>query len=113
MVDISTAFDKVLHEGLVYKLRQYGCSGDLLSFLTDFPTNRKQRVIEASVPQRSILGSLLFLLYVNDCAENLDENSKLLGDDTSLFSTVINATESNSQLSSDVAKLMIGSTNGK
>ena len=105
LVDISRVFDKVLHERLVYKLLQYGCSGDLLSFLTDFPTNRKQRVIKTSVPQRSILGSLLFLLYINDCAENLDSNSKPLGDDTSLFSTVINATESNSQLSSDLAKI--------
>ena len=100
-LDISKAFDKVWHEGLIYKLRLYGFSGDLLSLLIIFLTNRKQRVvlngqnsswadIKAGVPQGSILGPLFFLLYINDLTENLDSNPKLFADNTSLFSIVNN-----------------------
>ena len=92
-LDISTAFDKVLHKGLIYKLHQYGFTANLLTLLTDFLSNRKQRVvldgqhsswadIKAGV---SILGPLLFLVYINDLTENLHSNPKLFADVTSLF----------------------------
>ena len=115
-LDISKAFGKVWHEGLIYKLRLYGFSGDLLSLLINFLTNRKQRVvlngqnsswadIKAGVPQGSILGPLFFLLYINDLTENLNSNPKLFADNTSLFSIVNNVAQSNSQLSSDSTKI--------
>ena len=96
LLDISKAFDKVWHKGLIYKLRQYGVSGNLLALLTDFLSNRKQRVvlngqhftwadIKAGVPQDSILGPLLFLVYINDLTENLHSNPKFFADDTSFF----------------------------
>ena len=44
-LDISKAFDKVWHKGLIYKLRQYGFTGTLLALLTDFLSNRRQRVV--------------------------------------------------------------------
>ena len=44
-LDISKAFDKVWHEGLIFKLKQNGISGDLLQILSDFLSNRKQRVV--------------------------------------------------------------------
>ena len=95
-LDISKAFDKVWHHGLHYKPRQNGISGELLSSLSDFLDNRTQRVIlngqysswakvEAGVPQGSILGPLLFLIYINDLSDNLASNPKLFADDTSLF----------------------------
>ena len=97
-LDISKAFDKVWHQGLLYKLKQNGISGNLLETLTDFlKDRRKQRVIlngqnssweniEVGVPQGSILGLLLFLIYINDLPDNLSTNAKLFADDTSLFS---------------------------
>ena len=73
-LDISKAFDKVWHEGLLFKLKQNGISGNLLNVITDFLYQRKQRVvlngqhsswtnIEAGVPQGSILGPFFSDLY--------------------------------------------------
>ena len=86
---------------LHYKLRQNGISDELLNILTDFLDNRTQRVIlngqysswakvEAGVPQGSILGPLLFLIYINDLSDNLALKPKLFADNTSLFSVVKN-----------------------
>ena len=114
-LDISKAFDKVWHQGLHYKLRQNGISGELLNILTDFLDNRTQRVIlncqysswakvEVGVPQGSILGPLLFLIYINDLSDNLASNSKLFADDTSLFSVVKNVDASNIDLNNDLKR---------
>ena len=81
----------------------------MLTVLTDFLSNRKQRIvldgqhsswadIKAGVPQGSILGPLLFLMYINDLTENLHSNPKLFANDISLFSTVTDEDLSNSHL---------------
>ena len=93
---MSKAFDKVWHKGLIFKLKQNGISGNLLSVLTDFLKLRKQRVvlnvqlsswsnIESGVPQGPVLGPLLFLIYINDLSEGLTTNIRLFADDVSLF----------------------------
>ena len=101
-IDISKPFDKVWHDGLLFKLKQNGTSGNFFNLLSNFLRNRKQRVVlngqtsswadvNAGVPQGSILGPLLFLIYINDLADGLSSNAKLFADGTSLFSVVHNA----------------------
>ena len=115
-LDISNAFDKVWHNGVIYKLKQNGVAGDLLDTLTNLLKERKQRVVlngqystwtnvEAGVPQGSILGPLLFLIYINDLPENLVSNPKLFADDTSLFSVIRNKHLSAQNLNEDLNKI--------
>ena len=115
-LDISKAFDKVWHQGLLYKLKQNGISGNLLETLTDFLKDRKQKVvlngqncswanIEAGVLQGSILGPLMFLIYINDLPDNLSTNVKLFADDTSLFSVVHDITTSSCNLNYDLIRV--------
>ena len=98
-LDISKVFGKVWHEGLLFKLEGIGISGNLLSLLKIFLSNRFQQVmlngqcsswssVLAGVPQSSILGPLLFIIYMNDLPENLQSTVKLFADDASLFSIV-------------------------
>ncbi|PJE78200.1 hypothetical protein CI610_02867 [invertebrate metagenome] len=94
--DISKAFDRVWHRGLITKLKSYGFTGELIKWLENYLSNRKQKVfinnsfsslstIKAGVPQGSILGPLLFLIYINDIADFLESVSRLFADDTSLL----------------------------
>ena len=86
--------------GLIYKLKQNGVAGDLLDTLANFLKERKQRIIvngqhstwaniEAGVPLGSILGPLLFLIYINNLPEILVSNPKLFADDTSFFQSYV------------------------
>ena len=104
-LDIYKAFDKVWHEGLIYKIKSVGVSGQLLNLLENYLTNRHQRVllngqnsawapVLAGVPQGSILGPPLFLIYINDLPNGLKANAKLFADDTSLFVIVKDKQES-------------------
>ena len=113
-LDISKAFDKVWHEGLLYKLRSIGISGDLYKLLENYLSGRLQRVVLngqtsswrpvlAGVPQGSILGPLLFLIYINDLPNELKSNAKLFADDTSLFTIVKDENESANILNNDLS----------
>ena len=113
---MSKVFDKVWHGGLIFKLKQNGISGNLLSTLTDFLKLRKQRVvlngqlsswsnIETGAPQGSILGPLLFLIYINDLSDGLSTNARPFADDVSLFSVVDNINLSVTNLNIDLSKI--------
>ena len=97
--DISKAFDRVWHKGLIHKLEAAGVTGKLLAWFKNYLYNRKQRVIQpgvssnwskilAGVPQGSILGPLLFFIYINDIVNEIGSNIRLFADDTSLFMIV-------------------------
>ena len=112
--DISKAFDKVWHRGLLFKLRQNGIKGNLLTWISNYLTDRKQKVqinsatsplltVNAGVPQGSVLGPLLFLVYVNDIAENLLSLVRLFADDSSLFFSATNLKDIEGNINHDLA----------
>lgn len=115
-LDISKAFDKVWHKGIIFKLKYHGVQGNLLNIINDFLSNRLQRVclegvestwekIAAGVPQGSILGPLLFLVYINDLLEGIQSNARVFADDTSLFHTSHDPTTSTNILNQDLATI--------
>ena len=98
-MDISKAFDRVWRDGLLYKLKLLGICGRYFNLIQSFSDNRHQRVVvngqssklslvEAGVPQGSILGPQLFLVYITYLPQGLRCNAKLFGDDTSHFLTI-------------------------
>ena len=112
-LDMSKAFDKVWHEGLLFKLKQNGVSGKLLEFFHSYLSNRRQRValngfysdfaeIESGVPQGSVLGPLLFLVYINDLEMDIKSNVKFFADDTMLYSIVEDPLKSAADLNHDL-----------
>ena len=98
-LDISKAFDKVWHRGLLHKLASYGIKDQLLQLLTSFLQNRQisvvldgqkssTRHVNAGVPQGSILGPTLFLVYINDLPDSVVSKLVMYADDTTLFNSV-------------------------
>ena len=122
-LDISKAFDRAWHDGLLFKLKQNDVSGNLLRLIKSFLSDKVQRVtlnrktsdwecIRAGVPQESILGPLFFLIYINDLATDLKSNVKLFADDTSLFSIVSDPLETANILNKALIKFEDGLNNG-
>ena len=116
-LDITKAFDKVWHKGLLFKLKQCGIDGELLDWFNSYLTRRMQRVvingqasewgeISAGVPQGSVLGPILFLIYINDMCSNVKNcNIRLFADDTCLFTEVKDRAESVRKIEADLDRI--------
>ena len=96
-LDISKTFDRVWNAGLLHKLKSYGISGQIFGLISSFLSNRRLWVVldgkssqeypvNAGVPQGSILGPTLFLLYINDLPDDVICNIAIYADDTTLYS---------------------------
>ena len=95
-LDYRKAFDSVPHQRLIVKLKSLGITGKLLSWLTNFLTSRIMRVgirgcfsewilILSGIPQGSVLGPLLFLLFVNDLPDWILTSIRMFADDTKIW----------------------------
>ena len=115
-LDISKAFDKVWHDGLIFKLKSCGIEGELLLLLKNYLHNREQRVvlngqisewkrIYSGVSQGSVFGTLLFLIYISDLPFGITSMCKIFADDTSLFSKVLDVNKSVVELNADLEKI--------
>jgi hypothetical protein len=117
-LDVSKAFDRVWHSGLLHKARCMGIEGNLFDWLCDYLKDRKIRAVingqksdwlstNAGVPQGSILGPLLFLIFVNDITEGIESDIHLFADDTSLLEILENYNEAYAKLNRDLNRLSL------
>ena len=114
-LNIKKAFDTIPHERLLLKLEKNGIDGELLSWVKDFLNGRRQRVIlngecsdwknvTSGVPQGSVLGPVLFIIYVNDMPDSLQNFCKIFADDTKIYTAVSKKSDQES-LQQDLLKL--------
>ena len=115
-IDFARAFDSVCHSKLIYKLSCLGVGGSLLAVLTSYLDNRTQQVkiqnalsksvfIKSGVPQGSVLGPVLFVIYINELGKLFPEpiKSKYFADDAKMYSQITsNADLNNFQGSLDM-----------
>ena len=110
-LDFAKAFDSVPHNRLICKLHNYGFSGHLLLWIRNFLSHRRQKVrvnntlsnwenVSSSVPQGSVFGPILFIIYINDLPRY-----KMFADDTKLMQKLISTTSHN-ELQDDINRLI-------
>ena len=115
-LDLQKAFDKVPHKRLLVKLEGYGISGNLLSWIGDFLSDRSQFVtvggessstvpVTSGVPQGSVLGPTLFVYFINDMPDVLDCMVKIFADDTKAYFPVSTA-DQHEKLQQNIDKLL-------
>ena len=114
-LDFAKAFDTVPHKRLLNKLEAYGITGKLLNWIKAFLVGRTQSVkvngaesetksVLSGIPQGSVLGPVLFIIYINDILDNIDSEGFLFADDTKIFRS-ITSKEDAMALQSDIDSL--------
>ena len=114
--DISKAFDRVWHNGILYKLTRLGCSCQVIKWFTSYLSDRRECAVlggatsdwahmYAGVPQGSILRPLLFLVFINDIVKGINSSIRLFADDTSLYIIVENPKTAAMIINSDLGKI--------
>ena len=117
ILDFAKAFDRVNHSLLAHKLQYYGIQGALNLWISDFLEDRRQAVVingarsefvdvQSGVPQGSVLGPCLFLVYINDMPDLLTSSVRLFADDTAAYDTVT-AHEDQTQLQYNLDQLVM------
>ena len=104
VMDFAKAFDKVPHKNLIHKLKAYGIDGYINQWIQSFLHQRQQRVVckgemsswtpvTSGVPQGSVVGPVLFLVYINDLPAKLQSKVRLFADDTIVYMSVTNKSD--------------------
>lgn len=114
-LDFAKAFDKVPHQRLLIKMQNHGISGSLLRWVASWLEGRQQRVwvsegmsgwkrVTSGLPQGSVLGPILFLIYINDIDDGIRSSILKFADDTKIFSSC--GEDKHLQMQQDLEKLM-------
>ena len=114
-LDFSKAFDTVPHRRLLGKLAAYGVKGNLLSWIKAFLYNRTQEVVVngsksapspviSGIPQGTVLGPVLFVIYINDLLDNISSGGLMFADDTKIYRRITTRDDA-LQLQADINKL--------
>ena len=122
-LDFQKAFDKVPHKRLILKLKSHGMVNNIINWIEQWLTDRRQRVVVdeevsswksvlSGVPQGSVLGPILFLVYINDLEEGVTGKILKFADDTNLF-TKTKKIGDKFFLQDDIDKLVKWSENGR
>ena len=112
-LDFKKAFDSVPHERLLMKLSAYGITGRIHVWIREFLTKRQQRVrvgnsysnyseVLSGIPQGSILGPILFTIFINDLPDSVVSICKIFADDTKIYNTA----DKHCEIQNDIDKLL-------
>ena len=115
LLDFSKAFDTVPHQRLLQKLNKYGMRKRTLNWISSFLTNRTHHVVVngstsnvesvlSGVPQGTVLGPFLFLIYINDIEQHLTSKISLFADDSVIYRN-INSPNDAKSLQNDIFRL--------